>query len=67
MYKIFDKLINFIEKIMKNRRVEQIARGKNQRGIFQRDILSLLLFVTTMMPFNHLLRKYTGAYKLTKS
>ena len=49
------------------------ARGKTlvevkiQRDIFQGDALSPLLFVIAMMQLNHILRKYTGSYKFTKS
>ena len=39
------------------------AKIKLPRGIFQRD---LLLFVITMMPIKHVLRKYVGSNKLTK-
>ena len=73
MYKISDEVINFIEKTMKTWRVELTAGGKSlagakiQRGIFQGDALSPLLFVIAMMPFNHILRKCTTGYKLSKS
>ena len=40
---------------------------KIQREIFQRDALLLLLLVIAMMPFNHIVRKCIGGYKLTKS
>ena len=33
---------------------------KIQRGIFQRDVLSSLLFVITMMPLNYILRNALG-------
>ena len=58
---------------MKNWKVEITARGKSltelkiQRGIFQRDALSPLLFVIAIMPLNHILRRCTGGYKLIKS
>ena len=48
-------------------RVKTLAEVKIQRGIFQRDALSPLLFVITMMPSNHILRKCTDSYKLSKS
>ena len=39
---------------------------KIQRGIFQGDALSPLLFVIAMMPLNHILRKCTGRFKFHK-
>ena len=68
MYKISHKIINFIEKNMNHWRVELTAGGKSlaetkiQRGIFQGDALSLLLFIIAMMPLNHILRKCTAGY-----
>ena len=56
---------------MKTWRVELTAGGKSlaetkiKRGIFQRDTLSL--FIISMIPLNHKLRKCTGEYKLTRS
>ena len=41
-----------------------LAGTKVQRTIFKRDILSPLLFVTGMMPLNHIQRKCTAGYKL---
>ena len=58
---------------MKNWRVELTAGGKSlpetkiQRGIFQGDVLSPLLFKTAMMPLNHMPRKCTAGYKLCRS
>ena len=43
-----------------------LAEVKIQRGIFQGDVLSLLLFVIVMMPLNHIFRKCTAGYKLSK-
>ena len=63
----------FIEKTMKNLRAELTTGGKSlaevkiQRGIFQRDTLSPLIFLIAMIPFNHIFRKCTGGYKLHKS
>ena len=73
MYKISDEVINFIEKTMQTWRVELITGGKSlakakiQRGIFQGDVLSPLLFIIAMIPLNHILRKCTAGYKLSKS
>ena len=56
---------------MKNWRVELTAGGKSlaevkvERSTFQRDVLLPLLFVISMMPLNHIFRKWKG--KLCKS
>ena len=58
---------------MKSWKVELIAGGrilaeaKVQRGIFQGNALSPLLFIIVMMPLNHIFRKCTAGYKLNKS
>ena len=44
-----------------------LAKTKIQRGIFQEDALSPLLFLIAMMPLNHVLRKCTAGYKLRSS
>ena len=73
MHKISHEVINFLEQTMKTWRVEQtagrrsIAETKIQRGIFQGDALSPLLFIIAMMPLNHILRKYAAGYKLSRS
>ena len=73
MYKISDEAINFIDKTMKSWRVELTAGGRSlavtqiQRGIFQGDALSPLLFIIVMMPLNHILRKCIAGYKLSGS
>ena len=73
MYKISHEVISFIEKTMKIWRVELTAGGRSlaeakiQRGIFQGDALSLLLFIIAIMPFNHILRKCTAGYKFSRS
>ena len=72
MNKISDEVINFIEKTMKTWRVELTAGGKSlaetkiPKGIYQGDALSRLLFIIPMMPLNHILRKCTSGYKLSK-
>ena len=73
MYKISHEVINFIEKTMKTRGVELTAGGKSfaetkiQIGIFQGDALSPSVFIIAKMPLNHILRKYTAGYKLSRS
>ena len=63
MYQIYVKIIKFLSNAMKG---ELIAGGKTlalvriQRGIFQRDALSPLLFVITMTPIYFILMKCTG-------
>ena len=58
MYKISHETINFTEKTMKNWRVELTAGGKSlaetniQRGIFQGDALSPLLFIIALIPLH---------------
>ena len=44
-----------------------LAEAKIQRGIFQGDALLPLLFIIVVMPLNHILRKCTTRYKLSKS
>ena len=74
MYKISHEILNFSEKKnMKNWRVEltagekSLAETKIQRGIFRGDALSPLLFIIALMPLNHILRKCTAGYKLSRS
>ena len=58
---------------MQTWRVELTARGRSlantkiHRRISQGDALSPLLFIITMMPLNHILRKCTAGYKLSRS
>ena len=57
---------------MKNRKVEITTGGKSlagvkiERDIFLGDALSPLLFVIVLMTRNHILRKNTDVFKLTK-
>ena len=73
MYKISHEVINFIEKNMKNWRVEltagwrSLAETNIQRGIFQGDALSPQLSIIVMTPLKHILRKCTVGYKLSRS
>ena len=73
MYKITHGAINVIEKTMKTCRVELtavercLAETKIQRGILQGNTLSSLLSIIAMMPLNHIPRKCTAGYKLSRS
>ena len=73
MYKIPDQVVQLIEKTIETWKVELTAGGhssgvaKVQRGIFQGDAQSPLIFVIVTMPLHHILRKYTAGYKLRKS
>ena len=73
MYKISVEVINFIKKTVKTWRMELTAGGKIlaeakiQRGIFQGNALSPLLFIIAMISFNNILRKCTVRYKHSKS
>ena len=64
MYNISKKVMQFITKAMSNWGVELTARGKTladkkiQRGIFQGDALSTLLFIIAMILFNPILVGY---------
>ena len=44
-----------------------LAVAKIQKGIFQRDALSPLLFIIDMMPLNQTHRKCTAGYNLSRS
>ena len=44
-----------------------LTEVKMQRGIFQGNARSPLLFVIAMMPLNHNLRNCTAGYKVSKS
>ena len=44
-----------------------LAEAKFQRGICQGDALSPLLLIIAMIPLNHIHRKYSAGYKLSKS
>ena len=73
MYKISHEVMNFIEKNMKNWRVELTAGGKSLAEtniwicIFQGDTLCPLIFIIAIMPLNHKLRKCTAGCKLSRS
>ena len=61
MYKISHEVIKFIEQTMKTGG-RSIVETKIQRGIFQGDAQSPLLFMITMIPLNHTLRKCAAGY-----
>ena len=73
MYKISHEVMNFIEQTMKTWRVKltpggrSIAETKIQRGIFRGDAPWPLLFIKARMPLNHISRKCTTGYKLSRS
>ena len=48
-------------------RGRSLAETKIQRGIFQGDALSSLLFIITLMSLNHILRTCIAGYKLSRS
>ena len=70
---INEKVLTFVVETMKNWIADWtagrncLAEVKIQLVILQVYSLSPLLFVSEMMPFNHILRKCTSGYKLTKS
>ena len=72
MNKISEGVINFIEKTMATWKIELTAGWKSfaeenvQRGIFQGESLSQLLFEIAKMPQNHILKKCTVGHKLSK-
>ena len=45
---------------------KSVAEVKIQRGIFQGDALSPLLYVIALIPLGHILRKCIAGYKLSK-
>ena len=72
MYKISHEVLNFIDQTMQTWREEPTAGGRSisetkiQRGIFQGDAQSPLLFIIAMMPLNHILIKSAAGYTLSR-
>ena len=68
MYIMSHEDTTFIEKTMKNWRVElpaggrRLSEAKIQRSIFQGDALSPLQFIIVRMPLNHIPRKRPAGY-----
>ena len=71
MYKISHKVINFIEQTMKtwkmHSRRKKHSWNKDPKRHLSRRCNSPLLFIIAMMPLNHILRKCTAGYKLSRS
>ena len=70
IFKVADSMRNMIEKSMRNWKKELTLRGetlgevKIKRGIFQRDSLSPILCVITLIPLSLLLRDMKTGYML---
>ena len=67
-----DNMSNFLSKIMESWQTilmsgnEELARVNIQRGIFQGDSLSPLMFVIGLIPLSQILRKVNAGYQLWK-
>ena len=72
IFKIADNIKNTLKNSMKNWQTELTSGGvslgevKVKRGIFQGDSLSPLLFVISLIPMSHILRKVKAGYELGK-
>ena len=72
MFGIAENLRTFLQKSMQQWRLSLTANGKDlgevnvKRGIFQRDGLSPLLFVLSMVPLSLILKKVNACYKWGK-
>ena len=72
MMGIAKNVVNFLGKTMKSLRVELIccsetlAEVPRKRGIFQRDALLPLLFLTALIPLTHILRTTNPGYELER-
>ena len=71
MYKIFNKIINFITNAKEKRRAEwttgRRTLGQVKRAIFLEDSFSPELFVIAIMSVNYVHTKCSEGYTLTKS
>ena len=72
IYQILNNVINFMTNVMKNWRgtlepKDKLLQFKIERGIFQGDSFSALLFVIAIMTRNYVLRKSTGDNKFTRT
>ena len=66
MFKISDEVMIFIEKNMKKLENTIDNRRENSGRYVPERCAVTLLFVFSMMPLNHIHRKCTGGYILTK-
>ena len=72
MFRIADNIKNLIEKSMEPRRLWLTSNGTEMcevnvnRGIFQGDSLSPLIFVICMIPLSLILRKMSAVYEWGK-
>ena len=69
---VVDNISNFLPKSMESWQTilmsgnEEVARVNVQRGIFQGDALSPLLFVIGLIPLSHILQKVNAGYQVGK-
>ena len=67
-----DNVRNFLEKGMEQWKLSLTSNGENlgevdvKRGIFQRDSLSSLLFVLSMLSLSLILKKVNASYECRK-
>ena len=72
MFGIAENLRTFLQKSMQQWRLSLTANGEDlgevnvERGIFQGDSLSSLLFVLSMVPLSLILKKVNACYKWGK-
>ena len=72
MYGVTDNISHFLSKSMESWQTilmsgnVELARVNIQRGIFQGDTVSPLLFVIGLIPLSHILQKVNARYQLGK-
>ena len=72
IFKIANKIWTSWRKSWKNRnqysrRMIKTTVDKIQKGIFQKESFTLILYIIAMTPLNYTLRKFTWSYTFTKS